>query len=300
MARRKLVSVKSLLRDCRGFSITETMLAAGLASTIALAVVGVMQSASYFEKTTQAKEAVVANLAKMGYDLQLNLQQAIDISTSAVDLNNTLATPTSGRIRLAFDSNTVGVVPNGTNRVDTLAIFIGEFGSSFNAGALNTRVSRFRGVGIYYLHNEPDSSGAVFVSTVGPPVANAQLDITGASSMYDGLVGFSIDNVRVFDGAAGGQATSVQFHAIGRYFTGQDRTTFARWCHPARMGGAGCPNQISYVDIERVFNIVLRNNRVNDTGRGLVGTRGGIANVVGIMGTLHFFSSIPHRTEGNL
>ena len=294
----------SYLSNNRGFSLAETMVAAGMAGAISLAVVGIMKSAAFFEQSTQSKEIVISKLARLGYELQLYLQQAIDITTTAAPFNNFRATPHindggvgvgGGRLSLAFDSDAVGVVPDGTQRVDTVALFISENGSSFKTGATATLKSQFRGIGIFYQHNEPLTSGAVYISTRSIAAGNQNIDPDANSSIFDGMVGFSVDNVRVIDNAVTGQATNVQFHAIARYFTGPNRTTFARWCHPARMGGGACPAQINYVDVERVFNVVLRNNRLPRRRNGVCGQRGGISDVVNLFGTVHFFNSLAHR-----
>ncbi|MCB0419420.1 MAG: hypothetical protein KDD61_00375 [Bdellovibrionales bacterium] len=289
---------KGILKNQFGFSMAETMMAAGLAGTVALAVVGIMRSANYIEKATQNKEAVVANLARLGYELQLNLQQAMDVDSLAIPLNASTATIQNGFIRRAYNSDAIGVVPDGTSLADPIALFIGDFGGSINNGALNTKISRFRGIGIYYLHSEPSNSGAVIISTRPPTGADQDIEPDSIGSMFDGLVGFSIDNMRIVNGAANGPPTSVQFHAIGRYFSSKDRATLAKWCHPNRMGGGSCPNQIPYHDIDRVYNVVLRNNALPAKDNGIGAQRGGLpiaGNMSTLFGTLHYFIGVPHR-----
>lgn len=238
----------------KGFTLSEIMVAVFMTSVGFLALSTIVfftfQQFHYLRDRLEA-EASAARAESM---FKTYLGQAVDVSMSNLPNNNWNISTTNpiGRLRANFVWDRIAASPNNWN---TLAVFVREGGGNGptqNYGGTPMKTA------MWYRRPSPTTSGVIFLNVgeqggaMSPSYGGLYADRITYLAMEKVGTGNRVTNVRV--------QIRVRYHRFSRFGT--------TWCPTQDIvnGTANCNNQVSYFDIERSFNVVLRNNLIKAAG----------------------------------
>ena len=239
------------LMNNKGFTLTEVMIASGIAVIIliagSLALLGVTK-ANLFIHYSADEYGKSQNIL---HGVPLYLGQAINTDWTANPINNIGGN--RGRLR-AYQSgfNATGAL----QAPDTVGAFLREFGAPTSADP----ISAIWPVALYFRNPTATREGQLIVSTENPTSGNVTLNSNDPARVYGSLVELQVRQIP--GGGANGQPVRMaQVRMVLRKFHSTEQSQW-RWCPQAEMGRPECHTGVKYKDVTHVLNIPFVNNTV--------------------------------------
>lgn len=212
-------------------------------------------------------------------------------------VGNASAVGANGYLAADFNYTTIAAMPQWT----TLAVFLREAGGTTADTGAQGYGGNLAATGVYFRRPEPatvagPSTGGVVFFDIGAQGGALSPDF---SDLYvPNVVSFSLATSGIVNSNNEPRATSIRVsYRIRYFFAGSNVKTF---CPSADYdaGLPGCTDAPNYADVQRTFDVSLKNNKVKH--RGVVPITGPVPNnpESNNSGELHYFHLVNPLTLG--